>query len=120
MEYVPNISSCYDVKLSVSGQTGGQTGGQTSDVTSSVTSLSPVKLTERQQVILGVIHRFVVEHVVEGVVEAGVEIPSALSIAKQIDTSSRTVQRELAYLQAQGIIRRVDGDKGGHWEIIEK
>lgn len=91
-----------------------------SDVTSSVTSMSPVKLTERQQVILGIIHRFVVEHVVEGVVEAGVEIPSALSIAKQIDTSSRTVQRELAYLQAQGIIRRVGADFSGHWEIIEK
>ena len=96
------------VKLSVS--------GQTSDVTSSVTSLSPVKLTERQQVILGIIHRFVVE----GVVEASVEIPSALSIAKQIDTSSRTVQRELAYLQAQGIIRRAGADFSGHWEIIEK
>ena len=58
------------VKLSVSGQTGGQTGSQTSsqtsDVTSSVTSLSLVILTERQQVILGIIHRFVVEHVVEG------------------------------------------------------
>ena len=80
----------------------------------------PVKLTERQQVILGIIHRFVVEHVVEGVVEAGVEIPSALSIAKQIDTSSRTVQRELAYLQAHGIIRRVGADFSGHWEIIEK
>lgn len=91
-----------------------------SDVTSSVISLSPVKLTERQQVILGIIHRFVVEHVVEGVVEAGVEIPSALSIAKQIDTSSRTVQRELAYLQAQGIIRRVGADFSGYWEIIEK
>ena len=96
------------VKLSVS--------GQTSDVTSSVTSLSPVKLTERQQVIIGIIHRFVVE----GVVEAGVEIPSALSIAKQIDISSRTVQRELAYLQAQGIIRRAGADFSGHWEIIEK
>ena len=91
-----------------------------SDVTSSVISLSPVKLTKRQQVILGIIHRFVVEHVVEGVVEAGVEIPSALSIAKQIDTSSRTVQRELAYLQAQGIIRRVGADFSGYWEIIEK
>ena len=91
-----------------------------SDVTSSVTSFSPVKLTERQKVILGIIRRFVVEHVVEGVVEAGVEIPSALSIAKQIDTSSRTVQRELAYLQAQGIIRRVGADFSGHWEIIEK
>ena len=77
-------------------------------------------LTDRQRVILGIIHRFVVEHVVEGVVEAGVEIPSALSIAKQIDISSRTVQRELAYLQAQGIIRRVGADFSGHWEIIEK
>ena len=55
-----------------------------------------------------------------GCVEAGVEIPSALSIAKQIDTSSRTLQRELAYLQAQGIIRRVGADFSGHWEIIEK
>lgn len=91
-----------------------------SDVTSSVTCMSPVKLTERQQVILGIIHRFVVEHVVEAGVEAGVEIPSALSIAKQIDTSSRTVQREIAYLQAQGIIRRVGADFSGHWEIIEK
>jgi predicted HTH transcriptional regulator len=82
--------------------------------------ISPVKLTERQQVILGIIHRFVVEHVVEAGVEAGVKIPSALSIAKQIDISSRTVQRELAYLQAQGIIRRVGADFSGHWEIIEK
>lgn len=58
-------------------------------------------------------------NVVEGVVEVGVEIPSALSIAKQIGTSSRTVQRELAYLQTKGIIRRVGGDFGGHWEIVE-
>ena len=78
--------------------------------------MSPVKLTKRQQVILGIIHRFGVE----AGVEAGVEIPSALSIAKQIDTSSRTVQRELTYLQAQGIIRRVGADFSGHWEIIEK
>ena len=78
------------------------------------------KLTERQQVILKIIRRFVADHVVEGVVDTGVEIPSALTIAKQIKTSSRTVQRELAYLQAQGIIRRIGGDFGGHWEVIDK
>ena len=78
------------------------------------------KLTERQQVILKIIRRFVADHVVKGVVDTGVEIPSALTIAKQIKTSSRTVQRELAYLQAQGIIRRIGGDFGGHWEVIDK
>ena len=77
------------------------------------------KLTERQRLILTVIRQFVVEHVVDGVVEEGVEIPSASSMAKQLKTSPRTLQRELAYLREIGKIHRIDGDKGGHWEIIE-
>ena len=77
------------------------------------------KLTERQHVILAIIRQFVVDHVVDGVVEEGVEIPSASSMAKQLKTSSRTIQRELAYLREEGKIRRVDGDNGGHWEVIK-
>ena len=76
------------------------------------------KLTERQRVILAIIRQFVVDHVVDSVVEDGVEIPSANSMAKQLKTSSRTIQRELAYLRTKGRIHRVDGDNGGHWEII--
>ena len=78
------------------------------------------KLTERQRLILTVIRQFVVEHVVDGVVEEGVEIPSASSMAKQLKTSPRTLQRELAYLREIGKIHRIDGDKGGHWEIIDQ
>ena len=77
------------------------------------------KLTERQRLILNIIRQFVVEHVVDGVVEEGVDIPSASSMAKQLKTSPRTLQRELAYLREIGKIHRIDGDKGGHWEIIE-
>ena len=77
-------------------------------------------MTERQQVILAIIRQFVVDHVADGVVEDGVEIPSANSMSKQLNTSSRTIQRELAYLRTKGRIRRKDGDFGGYWEIIDK
>ena len=100
---------------------GSQIGSQTStDVVDRVVDKYTNKLTERQQLILRAIHAFVVEHVVEGVVEDGVEIPTARSIAKQLETSPRTIQRELAYLQSQNIIIRRGNDYGGHWEIIEK
>ena len=78
------------------------------------------KLSERQQIILEIICGFVADHVVEGVVESGVEIPSANSIAKQLKTSSRTIQRDLAFLQAHKVIRRIGGDYGGYWEVIDK
>ena len=98
---------------------GSQIGSQTStDVVDRVVDKYTNKLTERQQLILRAIHAFVVEHVVEGVVEDGVEIPTARSIAKQLETSPRTIQRELAYLQSQHIIIRRGNDFGGHWEIL--
>ena len=99
--------------LSVGGQTGGQTEGR------NVASHVAEKITERQRVILTIIRQFVVDHVVDGVVEDGVEIPSANSIAKQLNTSSRTIQRELTYLRTKGKIFRVGPDKGGHWEVID-
>ncbi len=44
---------------------------------------------------------------------------TALSISKEVGIAPRNVQVHLMKLQAQGIIRRVGPDKGGHWEIIE-
>lgn len=43
---------------------------------------------------------------------------SAKEISKKIGVSSRAVEKQMAHLKAQGILRRVGPDKGGHWEII--
>ena len=39
-------------------------------------------------------------------------------MAKEVHTSERNVEKRLSNLQKKGKIRRVDGDNGGHWEII--
>ena len=38
--------------------------------------------------------------------------------ALKLKLGKRTIERELATLQKQGVMRRVDSKKGGHWEII--
>ncbi|MBO6073775.1 MAG: Rrf2 family transcriptional regulator [Paludibacteraceae bacterium] len=40
-------------------------------------------------------------------------------IAIKVQTSERNVEKHTSNLQKKGIICRVNGDKGGHWEIIE-
>lgn len=40
-------------------------------------------------------------------------------IAATVHTSTRNVEKHISNLQKKGIIRRIDGDNGGHWEIIE-
>lgn len=94
------------VKLSVSGQTGGQTGSQTRDVTSSVISLSPFKLTERQQNMLELIRKnpFI----------------SAQQMSVVLSVVKRTIERDLADLQKKGILIREGNTSAGHWEIIGK
>ena len=108
-----------NLKTKDGGQIGVQTTETPKDVVERVVDKYADELSERQRVILKIVNQFVVEHVVEGVVEDGVEIPSASSLAKQLKTSSRTLQREFAYLREKGILRRVGGDFGGHWELIE-
>ena len=39
-------------------------------------------------------------------------------IAATLHMSTRNIEKHIANLQAQGIIRRIGGDFGGHWEII--
>lgn len=40
-------------------------------------------------------------------------------IAVEIQTSEVNVQKHITNLRKKGIIRRIDGKKGGHWEIVE-
>ena len=65
------------------------------------------------------IRQFVVEHVVDGVVEDSAEILSARVIAKKVKTSTRTIQRELSYLQEIGIIKYVGTDTKGYYEVLD-
>ena len=40
-------------------------------------------------------------------------------IAAIVDTSERNVEKHTSNLQKGGKIRRIDGNNGGHWEVIE-
>jgi len=42
---------------------------------------------------------------------------SLRELSKKLGVSSKTVQREIEKLKVKNVIRRVGGDKGGHWEI---
>ena len=42
---------------------------------------------------------------------------SLRKLSKNLGVSSKTVQREIEKLKDKNVIRRVGGDKGGHWEI---
>lgn len=41
-------------------------------------------------------------------------------IAKLLNISARTVQRNTLKLQEMGLLKRVGSPKGGHWEILNK
>lgn len=44
---------------------------------------------------------------------------SAVALAERIGISAKAVEKHLSNLKADGIIKRIGPDKGGHWEIIE-
>ena len=44
---------------------------------------------------------------------------SAKEIAGKIGLSLRAVEKQLAKLKHDGIIKRIGPDKGGHWEIVD-
>ena len=87
---------------------GGQTGGQSTTQTDSKTSNGGLKLTDRQHVIVDIIRQY-------GGLNGGLKVDD---IALKLKLGKRTIERELATLQKQGVVRRVDSKKGGHWEII--
>ena len=40
-------------------------------------------------------------------------------IAESLRLTTRAVEKNVARLQAEGIVKRVGPDKGGHWEVRE-
>ena len=71
-----------------------------------------LQLSERQQNIIKRLNKTAEMNVLENSVETSV------SLAKHFGVNERTIRRDLQFLQAKGIIRRVGPDKGGHWEIV--
>ena len=90
--------------LKEGGQTGGQSTTQTDSKTSNGGLNGGLKLTDRQHVIVDIIRQY-----------GGLKVDD---IALKLELGKRTIERELATLQKQGVVRRVDSKKGGHWEII--
>jgi predicted HTH transcriptional regulator len=45
---------------------------------------------------------------------------SAAGLAARLGKSSRTIERHLAQLKADGVLRREGADKTGRWIMIEK
>ena len=85
------------------------------------------KLADNNNVVDGVVDN-VVDNVVDGIADvrlgsilkliAGNNQISAARIAKILKVANRTIQRDIEKLKADQKLRRVGGEKTGHWEII--
>ena len=93
-------------------QTGGQSTTQTDSKTSNGGLNGGLKLTDRQHVIVDIIRQY---GGLNGGLNGGLKVDD---IALKLKLGKRTIERELATLQKQGVVCRVDSKKGGHWEII--
>ena len=40
-------------------------------------------------------------------------------LAKAVGISSKGVEKQLAHLKREGLLRRIGPDKGGHWEVVD-
>jgi len=40
-------------------------------------------------------------------------------MAESLRLTTRAVEKNVARLQAKGVVKRIGPDKGGHWEVIE-
>ncbi len=45
---------------------------------------------------------------------------SAAALAERIGITPKAVEKHIAKMKAEGILKRVGPDKGGHWRMIEK
>ena len=39
-------------------------------------------------------------------------------MAEKLQLTTRAVEKNVARLQAKGVVKRIGPDKGGHWEVI--
>ena len=77
----------------------------TENATGIATGIATMKLNKTQQGVLSIIYRN--------------KFATYDEIASQLIIDRTTVWRNIKKLQEVGRIRRIGGDKGGHWEIIE-
>lgn len=45
---------------------------------------------------------------------------SATALAKRIGIPPKAVEKQIAGLKADGVLRRIGPDKGGYWQVVEK
>jgi ATP-dependent DNA helicase RecG len=45
---------------------------------------------------------------------------STRELAALLEKSSRTIERKIAVLKAEGKLKRIGPAKGGHWEVVKK
>ncbi len=45
---------------------------------------------------------------------------SAAALAREIGITPKAVEKHIARLKADGIIKRIGADKGGHWQVLKK
>lgn len=79
---------------------------QMTNVASDVASLSQVKLTSRQKMIVNLIEEN--------------QFISAQEMSVVLSVAHRTVQRDLSVMQKKGILIREGNTSAGHWVVIQK
>ena len=45
---------------------------------------------------------------------------SAADLAERIGITAKAVEKQIAALKADGVLRRIGPDKGGYWQVVEK
>ena len=122
-EFNVNLITAFKVEVKVSqsytnengGKTGGKVGG---DVVENVVGKDLNDVEKPSDVVENVVENK--GNVVENIL-ASISKNSNIStkeLAPMCSLSERQVQRIMAKLKKQGVIRRIGPDKGGHWEII--
>ena len=102
---MPRVQNfCGGVQVSVQRTTFMKMMSVADNVTSDVTSLSPVKLTERQREIIKLINEN--------------EQISATEMSRVLSVVVRTIRRDLAVMQGQGIISHTGNTSAGKWIVL--
>ena len=44
---------------------------------------------------------------------------TAIALAERIGITPKAVEKQIAALKAEGLLKRIGPDKGGHWQVVE-
>ncbi len=45
---------------------------------------------------------------------------SAATLAERIGITAKAVEKQIARMKADGVLRRIGPDRGGYWQVVEK